>query len=90
MVLRSGGREVLLRWMYHSIKKSVIEQEKYDEWRKDKGYGYRWLVESAFSSIKRTIGEHISSKKMDRIIDEVTWKTQLYNRYIQLLPKTNT
>jgi hypothetical protein len=32
----------------------VIEQEKYEEWRKDKGYGYRWLVESAFSSIKRT------------------------------------
>jgi len=47
-------------------------------------------VESAFSSIKRTMGEHISSKKMDRIIYEVAWKTQLYNRYIQLLPKTNT
>jgi len=45
-------------------------------------------VESAFSSIKRTIGEHITSKKIDRIIDEVAWKTQLYNRYIQLLPKT--
>jgi len=52
-------------------KKSVIEQERYDEWRNDKRYGYRWLVESAFSSIKRTMGEHISSKKMDRIIDEV-------------------
>jgi hypothetical protein len=36
---------------------------------KDKGYGYRWLVESAFSSIKRTIGEHISSKKIERIVD---------------------
>jgi len=36
------------------------------------------------------MGEHISSKKMDRIIDEVAWKTQLYNRYIELLPKTNT
>jgi len=41
-----------------SRRKSVIEQEKYDEWRKDKGYGYRWLVESAFSSIKRTKVEH--------------------------------
>jgi len=27
---------------------------------------------------------------MDRIIDEIAWKTQLYNRYIELLPKTNT
>jgi len=45
-------------------------------------------VESAFSSIKRTMGEHITSKKMDRI--EVAWKTQLYNRYIELLPKTKT
>jgi len=47
-------------------------------------------VESAFSSIKRTMGEHIASRKMERIIDEVAWKTQLYNRYIELLPKTNT
>jgi len=47
-------------------------------------------VESAFSSIKRTIGEHITSKKIDRIIDEVAWKTQLYNRYIQLPQTTNT
>jgi len=47
-------------------------------------------VESAFSSIKRTTGENISSKKMERIVDEVAWKTQLYNRYIQLLTKTNT
>jgi len=30
MVLRYGGRRVLLRCMYHSIKKSVIEQEKYE------------------------------------------------------------
>jgi len=47
-------------------------------------------VESAFSSIKRPMGEHITSKKMERIADEVAWKTQLYNRYIQLLTKTNT
>jgi len=39
-----------------SRRKSVIEQEKYDESGKDKGYGYRWLVKSAISYIKRTIG----------------------------------
>jgi len=27
---------------------------------------------------------------MDRIADEVVWKIQLYNRYIQLLQTTNT
>jgi hypothetical protein len=62
----------------------VIEQEKYEEWRKDKGYGYRWLVESALS-IKRSLGEHIASRKIERIVDEVAWKTQLDNKYIQLL-----
>jgi len=46
-----------------SRRRVVIEQERYYEWGKDKGYGYRWLVESAVSSIKRTMGEHISSKK---------------------------
>jgi len=39
---------------------------------------------------KKTMGEHISSKKMDIIIDEVAWKTQLYNRYTQLPQTTNT
>jgi len=36
-------------------------------------------VESAFSSIKRTKVEH-----------KVVWKTQLYNKYIQLPQTTNT
>jgi len=55
-VLRLRRKEDSLRCMYLSIKKSVIEQEKYEEWRKDKVYGYRWLVESAFTSIKRSMG----------------------------------
>jgi len=54
--------------------------------RKSRVYGYRWLVETAFSSIKRTIREHISSKKMERIVDKVAWQTQLlYNKYINVL-----
>jgi len=33
-------------------------------------------MEPVFTSIKRTMGEHIASKKMDRKVNEVAWKTQ--------------
>jgi len=55
-----------------------------------KGYGFRWLEKSAFLSIIRTTGEHISSRKNEGIVGEISWKTQLYNRYKQFLPKTKT
>src|SRR3990170_881673 len=34
-------------------KQAVVMQLGNPEWKKEKGYGYRWMVESAFSSIKR-------------------------------------
>jgi hypothetical protein len=58
--------------------------------KEGEGYGYRWLVESAFSSIKGMFGEHIASRKTANITDEVEWKTRLYNKYIELLPPTKT
>ncbi|MEM1945983.1 MAG: hypothetical protein QXF95_03095 [Candidatus Caldarchaeum sp.] len=35
----------------------------YRRWRPDKSYGYRWMAESTFSSIKRTFGEYVTSRK---------------------------
>ena len=34
-------------------KFTVVEQIGNVDWRGERGYGYRWVVESAFSSIKR-------------------------------------
>jgi hypothetical protein len=40
------------------------------EWRKERGYGYRWMAESAFSSLKRVFGEHITSVRWRNIVNE--------------------
>jgi len=34
-----------------------LQQEDFDAWKKNHGYGYRWIAESAFSAFKRTFGE---------------------------------
>ena len=42
-------------------KFAVMEQLGNDGWKKKRGYGYRWMAESAFSCLKRTFGEYISA-----------------------------
>ncbi len=45
-------------------KSSILEQFKdMKRWKNKHRYGMRWMVESAFSSIKRMFGEHVSSVK---------------------------
>ena len=44
-------------------KFAVVEQLGNSDWRRERGYGYRWMVESAFSSIKRVFGEYICAVK---------------------------
>ena len=39
--------------------KEVIHQKDFLKWKKKRRYGYRWIVETAFSSIKRMYGEYI-------------------------------
>lgn len=54
-----------------------------EAWRRSHGYGYRWMVESAFSTLKRTFGEYISARKMRNIANEMTIKASLYNLLIE-------
>jgi transposase len=51
-----------------------------------KGYGYRWMAESAFSSIKRVFGEHISSIKWGNIVKELLLKASIYNLFMAMNP----
>ena len=40
---------------------SVIRQQaNFKRWKRRVNYGYRWMAETAFSSIKRMFGEHIT------------------------------
>jgi len=64
-------------------KLSVIQQlDNLKRWEKTHGYGMRWMAESAFSSIKRTFGEHVSSVKWNNIVNEVMLKASIYNLFM--------
>jgi hypothetical protein len=60
-------------------KPSVLEQLKdVKRWRKKHTYGMRWMAESAFSSIKRMFGEHVSAVKWNNIVNELMLKASIY------------
>lgn len=67
-------------------KLAVVEQFGNVNWRKEKGYGYRWMAESAFSSIKRIFGEHITSVKWANIVKELLLKASIYNLFMAMNP----
>jgi hypothetical protein len=67
-------------------KAAAVEQLGNPEWKREKGYGYRWMAESAFSSIKRIFGEHTSSIKWGNIINELLLKASIYNLFMAMNP----
>ena len=68
-------------------KFAVVEQLGNVNWRKEKGYGYRWMAESAFSSLKRIFGEHITSVKWNNIVNELLLKASIYNLFMSMNPQ---
>jgi hypothetical protein len=65
-------------------KFAVIEQLGNDSWRREKGYGYRWMAESAFSCLKRTFGEYICAVKWANIVKELLLKASIYNLFMKM------
>jgi IS5 family transposase len=51
------------------------------KWKKKREYGKRWMAETAFSSIKRTYGEHVCATKFQNMVKEMTMKVYLYNLF---------
>jgi len=45
------------------------------------------MAEAAFSSLKRAFGEHVSARKMENMVRELTLKASLYNIFIGLTAK---
>jgi len=65
-------------------KFAVVEQLGNADWRRERGYGYRWMVESAFSSIKRLFGEYICAVKWPNIVKELLLKASIYNLFMKM------
>jgi len=59
---------------------SVLRQQtNLKRWKRSMSYGYRWMAETAFSSIKRTFGEHVTARKFPYMVKEIFLKAALYN-----------
>ena len=54
------------------------------KWKRKREYGNRWMTETAFSSIKRTYGEHVSATKFQNMVKEMMMKVSLYNLFKRL------
>ena len=65
-------------------KFAVVEQLGNPNWRKERGYGYRWMVEAGFSSIKRVFGEYICAVKWQNIVNELLLKASIYNLFMKM------
>jgi len=63
---------------------AVLEQLGSTEWRRERGYGYRWMAESAFSCLKRTFGEYICAVKWSNIVKELLLKASIYNLFMKM------
>jgi Transposase DDE domain len=76
-----GGRS-----MTHSPRKEVVlkQLKNYKRWKHDINYGYRWMAETAFSSIKRMFGEYVSARKFPNMVKEMLVKVSLYNMFISM------
>ena len=61
-----------------------------EAWKRRHGYGQRWMVESTFSSLKRTFGEYVSAKTMRNMANEIILKASLYNLLTTLAITPNT
>jgi len=55
-----------------------------EAWKRNHGYGYRWMAESGFSPLKRTFGEYVSAKSTKNMAQEMMIKTLPYNTFIGL------
>ena len=54
---------------------SVLRQQtNLKRWKRSVSYGYRWMAETVFSSIKRTFGEHVTARKYPYMVKEIFLK----------------
>jgi hypothetical protein len=61
----------------------VLQQLKnFKKWKDSVSYGYRWIAETVFSSIKRMFGECVSARKYSNMVKEMMLKASLYNTFI--------
>ena len=62
-------------------KEARLQTNDLLKWKRKRKYGYRWMSETAFSSIKRMFGEHTSATRFQNMVKEMMIKVSLYNLF---------
>jgi hypothetical protein len=67
----------------NKVRNREVELQTDDplKWKKKRGYGKRWMAETAFSSIRRTYGEYVSATRFQNMVKEMIMKVYLYNLF---------
>jgi hypothetical protein len=76
-----------IRWKKGNILRnlSVLAQKNdVQGWKDSVSYGNRWIVETVFSSLKRTFGEYVYSVRLKNMVQEMMLKASLYNKMISI------
>ncbi len=69
----------------HTRNMSVVRQQtNLKRWKHSVSYGHRWIAETAFSSIKRMFGEHVTARKFSNMVKEIFLKAALYNMFSRM------
>jgi len=61
-----------------------VRELGYEAWRDKYKYGYRWMVETFFSGVKRVFGETVRAKTIEGVFQEVKIKFILYNMLLNV------
>ena len=92
-MLSDKGIDSLIRVRWNSSFKGggclpckfvVLEQLGNFVWCRERGYGFWWMVEFAFSSIKCLFGEFICAVKWLNIVKELLLKASIYNLFMKM------
>ena len=65
-------------------KEARLQSKDYLKWKMKRKYGYRWMAETAFSTMKRMFGEYVSATRFQNMIKVMMIKISLYNLFRRL------
>ena len=82
--IKVRGNSIISAKNARTRNKEVRSQKDFPRWKKKRKYGKRWVAETAFSSIKRTYGEHVSATRFQNMVKEMALKVSPYNLFRRL------
>lgn len=62
-------------------KEARLQTRDLLKWKVKRNYGYRWMAETTFSTIKRIFGEYVSATRFQNMVKEMMIKVSLYNLF---------